>query len=143
MPKEKDPKSEEVVPQTWEGKALAQLPELLQEASAARTSSIKLSSLDYAQDLSKHLLEHASTMEGLYRSLSEAVKDKVSDRVLREKCGEAAQLIAEGQKAQAGVGCAELARHVKTTASAPLQNLDTRRASACACGFGALTLKRL
>lgn len=55
--------SQRVEPETVTQKAAAAAASLLADASSARTSSIKLSNLEYADQLSKELLNHAMKLE--------------------------------------------------------------------------------
>ena len=95
--------SEEVVPETWVQKATNHLPELLKNAADARMSSIKLSNVEYAKELSSQLLNHAKALEKLYSNLSKAVNDGVNDKTLRGFLGQASKLEDFGNKAQACV----------------------------------------
>ena len=93
--------SEEVVPETWVQKATNQLPELLKKSSEARMSSIKLSNMEYAKELSSQLLNHAKGLEKLYSDLSKALTDGVNDKTLRVFLTEISKMEEFGNNAQA------------------------------------------
>ena len=90
-----------VEPQTLEQKASDALTDLLAEAAKARTVSIKLNTVEYAQDLSKKLLNHASKLEGFYATLQDAVQKKRGDKALQGILSEVASSMEFGEKAQA------------------------------------------
>ena len=71
-------------PQTWEEKAAETLGQLLSAAAKARTLSIKLGNLEYASELSKQLLSHASKLEAFYKELQGALEKKEGDKILRK-----------------------------------------------------------
>lgn len=71
-------------PQTWEEKATETLGQLLSAAAKARTLSIKLGNLEYAAELSKQLLSHASLLEDFYKELQAALEKKEGDKILRK-----------------------------------------------------------
>ena len=95
--------SEEVVPETWVQKATNHLPELLKKSAEARTSSIKLSNMEYAKELSSQLLNHAKGLEKLYSNLSKALTNGANDKTLRIFLGQASKMEDFGNKAQACV----------------------------------------
>lgn len=99
--KEDNPVSEVVEPQTWLEKASGLLGTLLKDASDARVASIKLANMDYAQELSSQLLEHAQNMEGLYKEISVAVSKGLDEKSVKELVQKAQNLQAFGAKAQA------------------------------------------
>jgi len=82
--KAKKEESQEVQPQTWEEKATETLGQLLSAAAKARTLSIKLGNLEYAAELSKQLLSHASLLEDFYKELQAALEKKEGDKILRK-----------------------------------------------------------
>ena len=96
-PKRKPKKEEEAVevaPQTWCSKAAATLPELLKTAAEARTSSIKLSGLEFADDLASNLLKQAEGLEADYTVLSKTVKEALAGVTERMAALEKAQVAA-------------------------------------------------
>ncbi len=100
--KKKDEETAKVVaPQTLEQKASDALTDLLAEAAKARTVSIKLNTVEYAQDLSAKLLDHASKLEGFYATLQDAVQKKRGDKVLQGILSNVASSMEFGEKAQA------------------------------------------
>ena len=99
---EKDAVSTEVTPETWAQKAAGLLSAILVGASAARTSSIKLSNMEYASELATQLLNHAAKMEGLYQTISKSISDKADEKVMKCHVQEANILEEFGTKAQAG-----------------------------------------
>lgn len=93
--------SEKLEPESWTSKANDALPVMLTVAAKARTLSIKLGTVEYAGELSKQLLGHASKLEKLYHKLQQAVKDHACDKILK---GLFQQIVPEttfGEKAQA------------------------------------------
>lgn len=96
-------KTEKVTPETWEGKATELAPNLLTDAAKARTESIKLDGVKYADQLSKELLGHATTLERYYKELTTALQSNIGDKALKaivEKCRKASEF---GEKAQARI----------------------------------------
>ena len=65
-----------MVPKTFREQVTAKLAEWLPLAARARTASIHLSSLEFADELAKKLLVHATAMENSYRPISDAIKSK-------------------------------------------------------------------
>ena len=72
----RSPKIEEMAPKTCREQVTAKLAEWLTTAARARTASIHLSSLKFADELAKKLLLHATAMEKAYRHISDAIKSK-------------------------------------------------------------------
>lgn len=99
--KKEEDKAEEMKPQSWESKASDSLGELLANAAKARTMSIKLNSVEYAGELSKQLLEHASLLEKYYQELNEALQKKLGDGVLKKLLTKIDDVEAFASKAQA------------------------------------------
>ena len=97
-------KSEPVEPQSWMQKASSVLPTLLKDAADARTASIKLQTMEYAQELSGQLLGHAKKLEDLYQQLSTAISQQAEDKKLKSLLKKATELEAFGLKAQALAG---------------------------------------
>lgn len=58
------------------------ISDALKEAGLARTSAITLSGLDFADNLSTAIKDHANKIEALYGSVQKAIKEKVSDKEL-------------------------------------------------------------
>ena len=100
-PKKEEDQSEELKPQSWESKASDSLGELLANAAKARTMSIKLNSVEYAGELSKQLLDHASLLETYYQDLNEALQKKSGDSVLKKLLSKIEDAEAFASKAQA------------------------------------------
>ncbi|CAJ1329636.1 unnamed protein product, partial [Effrenium voratum] len=73
------PKSEQVLPKTMTQLASDRLPTILSESTSAREKSIALHHVDYASELSKGLLRHAQELESLYRMMSKALLEGMSD----------------------------------------------------------------
>ena len=99
--KEVKDKVEQVLPKTVAEKAELKMQDMLGMASTARTQSIKLADTQYADELSKKLLDLAQQLEEKYRDLKEAVAKKVADLVLEKLLQEVEQLEAFGEKAKA------------------------------------------
>ena len=101
---------EDMTPATWESKATDQLPEILNESATARTVSIKLAGIEYADELSKKLKNHASDLEDEYHKLSKSLKEKASEKTLKTSLERIQDKLAFGIKAQ--VGCEEEIRYL-------------------------------
>ena len=71
-------KTEKIEPKTYREKVAAQMTDWLQAAAKARTHSITLGSLEFAEELAKKLLAHAVKMEKDYLKISAALKDKAT-----------------------------------------------------------------
>ena len=70
--------AEEVKPRTPK-EILAEVMDLtLKEAGVARTSSITLSGLEFAEDLSKVLLNHVTSVEKLFKEVQQVLRSKES-----------------------------------------------------------------
>ncbi|CAK9005889.1 Uncharacterized protein SCF082_LOCUS8785 [Durusdinium trenchii] len=82
-PKKKEEKSEAAKPKTIQEELNLKVKELLKSAALARTASITLSGLEFADTLAKALLTQASDMERLYKSSHKALKEKQEEKVLR------------------------------------------------------------
>lgn len=93
--------SEKLEPESWTSKATDTLPTMLTAAAKARTLSIKLGTVEYAGELSKQLLDHASKLENLYQDLQKAVKDQASDKTLKSLFQQIVPETTFGEKAQA------------------------------------------
>ena len=76
--------SEEVVPQTAAEKVTAAMSDALKEAGLARTASITLGGLDYADHLSQAIKSHADGIEKFYSEVQTALKEKAEDKVLNK-----------------------------------------------------------
>ena len=72
----RSPKVEDMAPKTFREQVTAKLAEWLTTAARARTASIHLQSLEFADELAKKLLTHATAMENSYRPISDAIKSK-------------------------------------------------------------------
>jgi len=77
LPKPKE-ETEQMAPKTCKEQVAAKLADWLKVASQARTHSITLSSLEFAEELGKKLLSHASAMEKAYLRINETLKNKKS-----------------------------------------------------------------
>lgn len=106
-PKKKKEKteSEDMKPATWESKATDQLPEMLNASATARTISIKLAGIEYADELSKKMKDHANDLEDEYHKLSKSLKEKASEKALKTSMERIQDKLAFGIKAQ--VWCEE------------------------------------
>eukprot|EP00435_Cladocopium_sp_Y103_P065388 s488_g27.t1 len=100
--KKEDEKSgaEEVKPQTWEEMAKDAMGELLLDAAKARTESIKLGNVPYAKELSGQLLEHASKLEGPYKSTEQAMQRGASEKEFKSLMGDISDATAFTAKAK-------------------------------------------
>ena len=74
-----------VEPKTFMEKVQSKLPEFLKTAGQSRTSSITISDLDYASELSKTLLDHAEKMEAYYKKAKAAVDSKETSEKVYKK----------------------------------------------------------
>lgn len=99
--KPKEQQSEPVEPLTTEGRAKALLQDMLKDAADARTQSIKLCDMEFADALSQELLEYAAKVEGYYKKLSQAVNEK-DEEVLKGLLDRICGIMTGGAKAQAG-----------------------------------------
>ena len=75
--------------------------ELLLDAAKARTESIKLGNVPYAKELSDQLLEHASKLEGLYKSTEKAMQSNASEKDFKSLMAEIGEATAFTAKAKA------------------------------------------
>ena len=103
MPKpEEDEKSKKVEPQTIQEKLQEGSTEALKLAGQARTDSITLAGLDYADDLSGALLKHANATEEVYKNVQLALKKKSSDKDLKPFVAELESKVQVLKKMKAG-----------------------------------------
>lgn len=72
-------------PKTYLDKVQGKLPEFLKSAGQSRTSSISISGLEYAGELSKSLLEHAEKMEAYYKKAKAALDSKETSEKVYKK----------------------------------------------------------
>lgn len=100
-PKTEETAASQVEPVTWEVKAKEQLQDLLAAAAAARTMSIKLGGIEYANELSAKLKDHANLLETKYQSLTQLVKDKSPEKILKKFVESCVEDLTFGNKAQA------------------------------------------
>lgn len=77
-------KTEEVKPDTPVEQVQARTAEFLKCAAMARTKSLTLAGLDYAQDLSNTLLDHAKSIESIYREIQKAVKKRADPKAFKD-----------------------------------------------------------
>lgn len=101
-PKKKEEKSEAAKPKTIQEELNLKVKELLKSAALARTASITLSGLEFADTLAKALLTQASDMERLYKSSHKALKEKQEEKVLRGYLKEVDESDKHSSKLQAG-----------------------------------------
>lgn len=78
--KEEAATSEPVVPASVQDQVLGRLDDFLKSAASARTKSLTLGGLEYAEDLSKTLMNHANAIEAVYKNIQKAVKQKLSSK---------------------------------------------------------------
>ena len=104
VPKARKLKKEEPEPveaKSYQVLATEALGALLSDSAKARTLSIKLANVQYAKELSKQLLDHASKLEETYKRLQKLL-EKPDDKTLRMMLEEIGTLTQFGEKAQAG-----------------------------------------
>ena len=77
------------------------MQDLLAAAAAARTMSIKLGGIEYANELSAKLKDHANLLETKYQSLTQLVKDKSPEKILKTFVEGCVEDLTFGSKAQA------------------------------------------
>ncbi|CAK9031959.1 30S ribosomal protein S6, partial [Durusdinium trenchii] len=82
-PKPEKPVAEDATPQTLEEKVKTCMGELLPLAATARTQSIKLSSVEYAGELSGQLLEHAKALESLFKKFQKTLDAKGDEKAFK------------------------------------------------------------
>lgn len=87
---------------SYEGRVKERLETLLQDAAKARTSSITLSNLDYAKELSEQLLTHATGLENLYKTITDAMNRNADEAEYKKILKEVRVRDAFGEKAQVG-----------------------------------------
>ena len=75
-PADKEDKSEPVAPLTHKEKVVASLEDFLKSAGSARTQSLTLNGLEYADDLAKTMLKHANSVEAIYTEIKKAIKSQ-------------------------------------------------------------------
>lgn len=95
--------SQRVEPETVPQKAAAAAATLLADASSARTSSIKLSNLEYAEQLSSKLLNHAVKLEELYTKITDDLRNGSDEKVLKKRLKLVNEYSEFGAKAQVGL----------------------------------------
>ncbi|CAK9075900.1 unnamed protein product [Durusdinium trenchii] len=67
-----------------EEKIEARLKDFLKVSGQVRTGAISIKELDFAQDLAKKMLGHASSMEAVYHEVAKLAKVKSPERALKE-----------------------------------------------------------
>lgn len=92
-----------MTPETWEGKAQELAPILLTNAAKARTESIKLDGVKYADQLATELLGHADTLEKYYKDVKNALQNKVDEKALKALVERIIKANEFGEKAQARI----------------------------------------
>lgn len=98
--------SEKVEPQTYQERVNAKMAEWLQIAGKARTQSITLQSLEFADELATKLMGHALAMEKIYLRIKEQLKNSMKEadyQIIYEKMEEKLK-INEKLQAQLGLG---------------------------------------
>lgn len=88
-------------PETWTQKAAACLQVVLKDSADARTASLKLAGLEYANELANKLLNHAEKMEKFYPRLKKCVDEAVGEKGCKAIVEEYESLSDFGAKAQA------------------------------------------
>lgn len=102
-PKPKKETSEEVVPKTVSEALGLKLQKHLKASALARSNSITLSGLEFADDLAKALLKQAGDMEQTYKKAQRALKEKKSDKELKKFIPDMENQQKAATKLQAGV----------------------------------------
>ena len=103
LPKPKKETSEEVVPKTVSEALGLKLQKHLKASALARSNSITLSGLEFADDLAKALLKQAGDMEQTYKKAQRALKEKKSDKELKKFIPDMENQQKAATKLQAGV----------------------------------------
>ena len=98
---EEKEQSKVVEPETMTQKATAGLQDVLKAASDARTAAIKLQGLEFADQLSKQLLDHAAKLEKMYGKLNTAICAKKDDKTLKQLLTDLEDILSQTTKAQA------------------------------------------
>ena len=96
-------KAEKIVASSWAGQAKERQETLLADAAKARTSSIALGSIEYASELSKQLLDHATKLENFYKKIDQAIQQDASEGAFKAIMLKIRQGDAFGEKAKAGL----------------------------------------
>ncbi|CAL1130603.1 unnamed protein product [Cladocopium goreaui] len=94
-------KAEKILASSWAGQAKERQETLLQDAAKARTSSIALGSIEYASELSKQLLEHATKLENFYKKIDQAIQQDASEGAFKAIMIKIREGDAFGEKAKA------------------------------------------
>ena len=102
-PKPEKPVAEDATPQTLEEKVKTCMGELLPLAATARTQSIKLSSVEYAGELSGQLLEHAKALESLFKKFQTTLDAKGDEKAFKGLFKHMETLKSFGEKSKAMV----------------------------------------
>ena len=82
-PKTQPAKSEEVEPQAPSEKLSDAVALLLKDAGTARTTSITLAGLEYADHLGKAMEDHADKVEKVYKEVQQALKTKNEKEIMK------------------------------------------------------------
>lgn len=98
-----DDKSKPVTPETPQEKVLSRMDDFLKSAAVARTKSLTPGGLEYAEDLSKKVLAHAISIEGIYKKIQGAVKSKASPKTFLGFLSEMDETDATSAKFKAGL----------------------------------------
>lgn len=100
---DKDDASKPVKPETPQEKVLSKMDDFLKSAATARTKSLTLGGLEYAEDLSKKVLAHAISIEGLYKKIQGAVKSNASQKTFQGFLSQMEETDATSTKFKAGL----------------------------------------
>ena len=76
--------SEEVVPMSMKERVMDALGDLLKESGTARTSAITLGGLEYADNLSNAIKQHADKVEVLYSKVRGSLKKSPGDKEMNQ-----------------------------------------------------------
>lgn len=75
--------AEALAPKTLQDVVKELANERLKKVSMARTNSVSLDGLDFAEDLSQTMLTHCNTVEAKYKEVQNAIRKGTSDAALR------------------------------------------------------------
>ncbi len=100
---DKEGTSKPVTPETPQEQVVSRMDDFLKTAAVARTKSLTLGGLEYAEDLSKKVLSHAITIESLYKKIQVAVKSKAPSKTFQGFLGEMDEKDATSDKFKAGL----------------------------------------
>lgn len=75
--------AEAVAPKTLQDEVKEIAADCLKAASTARTNSVSLDGLEFAEDLSQTMLTHCNSVEAKYKEVHTAIRTGASDSALR------------------------------------------------------------